>query len=88
MEEKKVKASDIIELVAIKKGYSNKCDNNFNQHEWCGWGVLDTQTNTLTEKILSAPHDTYDEAKNDREELKAPDIKTTDIFKANSRSEA
>jgi hypothetical protein len=60
-----------------------------NMSYWYGWGIFDTETNTLvTEKILSVPHDTYDEAKNDRDELKAPDIKTTDIFKANSRAEA
>jgi len=56
---------------------------------WYGWRVrvFDKENDIeITKKLLSSPHSTYDEAKNDREELKvAEDIEITDIFEADSR---
>jgi len=72
MEEKKVKASDIIELVAIKKGYSNKCDNNFNQHEW--YGFKNAKGDILRAKLITA----YD--KNNRYNIHKNELNTDNIL--------
>jgi len=62
---------------------------NSDMYYWYGWRVFDKKIDTEpTKKILSIPHSTYEEAKIDREELKAEDIEITDIFEADSRKMA
>ena len=56
---------------------------------WYGWRVFDKELDSEpTRNILSPPCETYEEAKQQREELNAHDVEITSIFQADSRGMA
>ena len=56
---------------------------------WYGWRVFDKKLDSEpTQNILSPPCETYEEAKQQREELNAHDVEITSIFQADSRGMA
>ena len=57
--------------------------NTQEMYYWYGWRIFDKEIDSEPcKKTLSVPQCTYEEAKQDRERLKANDIEITSIFEA------